>query len=74
MFNTNNTSGTNGSVFSTPAAGTFFYGFSLYANASITGANPGLLRLGTLTEAQARAGNGQNEFAKFGIYDFESNN
>lgn len=74
VFNTNNTSGTNGAVFSTPAAGTFFYGLSSNANASITGANPGLLRLGTLTEAQARAGNGQNEFAKFGIYAFESNN
>ena len=70
----NSGTGTSPSIFSTPPAGTFFYGFSSGASGILKAENPGLLRLGTFTEAQASAGNGASEFTKFGIYAFEQNN
>lgn len=64
--------GTNPAFFSTPSPGTFFYGFSSSASATITAANPGLLRLGTFTEAQVSAGNGTSQFSKFGVMNYVS--
>ncbi|HEY5124251.1 MAG TPA: T9SS type A sorting domain-containing protein [Ignavibacteria bacterium] len=52
----------------------FFYGFSTNANATLIAANPGLLQLGTYTEAQASAGNGPNEFCKFGVMEYATAN
>ncbi|MFZ4589756.1 MAG: T9SS type A sorting domain-containing protein [Ignavibacteria bacterium] len=74
VLNTNNTSGTNPSIFSryptTPTNISFFYGLSANANAILKGSNAGLVRLGDSSEAQASAGNGASEFCKFGIQKY----
>lgn len=62
--------GTSPAFFGTPPAGTFFYGFSTSASATLTAANPGLLRIGTNTEVQISAGNGTSQFSKFGIMGY----
>ncbi len=68
--------GTNPSVFNyypvTPTNVAFYYGFSAGANSMIKGSNAGLLRLGDSTEAQACAGNGANQFTKFGILRYSA--
>jgi len=63
-------SGVSPAFFGTPPAGTFFYGFSGGASATLTAANPGLLRIGTNTEAQISAGNGASQFSKFGVMGY----
>ncbi len=50
-----------------PVAIKFVYGISSGSNATIQASNPGLLRLGDSTEAQACAGQNDTSFCKFGI-------
>lgn len=75
-ISTNNSSGTNPSIFdrypTVPTNIRFFYGFSSNANSTLKGSNVGLLRIGDSTEAQASAGNGANEFTKFGILRYSA--
>ncbi|MFZ4589755.1 MAG: T9SS type A sorting domain-containing protein [Ignavibacteria bacterium] len=66
--------GTLPSFFFAPTRGTFFYGFSSSASATLKGENPGLLRLGTYTEAQASAGNGAAQLCKFGVHTYATAN
>jgi hypothetical protein len=73
----NTGTGTNlsgATFFPAPTAGSVFYGFSSGANAQLSAVNPGLLRVGTNTEVQASAGNGVNEFCKFGLMGFATAN
>ena len=48
----------------------FFYGFSPNASGILKASSQGLSRLGDSTEAQACAGNGADQFVKFGVNSY----
>jgi hypothetical protein len=76
LISSNSTSGTNPAIFNrypiVPTNVKFFYGISSGANSILKGSNSGLAILGDSTEAQATAGNGANEFCKFGILRYSA--